>query len=234
MQPASFQTTNLTQPIAGSMAVSQTLDFTAGTLLAFDLTDSIMVGKLDFIQSVYIDNADNSAALDLVFSGGPTTQRIRAQAQSEGWYPISWPKGAARFTAASQGGIKVNVIFANYPMPYVVWGPASGVTVVPPLTNFPLAPLNFAAPGSQQLVAGVALESVRLYRGIFNLDQPAILLFQDGNGGATLFSADLTAGGSLTFQASGAAWFNTSAGNGLYLNASAACNVYGGFGVQQS
>jgi hypothetical protein len=59
-------------------------------------------------------------------------------------------------------------------------------------------------------------------------------LFQDGNVGATLFSALLTAGGSVTFDVSGVPWFNTSDGNGLFLNASAACNIYGGFGYVQS
>lgn len=230
---SSFKTPNLAIPQA-SMAISSVLDFTAGTVVAVDLTAEYMDGKLDFIQSVFIDNADNSSVIDLTFTGGPNPQRIRAQANSQGWYPVSWPVGATRLSATTQGGIKVSVMFANFAMPYIAWGPASGVTVVPPLTNVALQPLNFAAPGSQQLVAGVAAQSVKLYRGIFSVDQPTVLKFQDGNGGATLFSAQLTAGGSLTFQASGINWFNTSAGNGLYLNSSAACNVYGGFGYVQS
>lgn len=232
---ASFQTPNLLQPIAGSMAISQMLDFSGGaSIIPVDLTNEILDGKLDFIQSVYIDNADNSSVLDLTFAGGPIPQRIRAQANSQGWYPISWPTGATRLLAATQGGVRVNVLFANYAMPYLVWGPVPGVTVVPPLVNLALNALNFAAPGDKQLVAGVALQSVKLYRGIFSVDAPTVLTFTDGPGGAVLFAAQLTAGGSLTFQASGINWFNTSAGNALTLHSSAVCNVYGGFGYVQS
>jgi hypothetical protein len=231
---APYQTANLAQPEAGSMAISETLDFTAGTLLAIDLTQEYLQGKMDFIQSVFIDNADNSSVTDLIFSGGPIAQRIRAQANSQGWYPVSWPHGAARLTASTQGGVKVNVIFANFAMPYLAWGPVPGVTVVPPLTNVALNALNFAGPGNQQLVAGVALQSVRLYRGIFSVDNSTVLQWTDGPGGAVLFAANLTPGGSVTFQASGISWFNTSAGNALTLHSSLACNVYGGFGYVQS
>jgi hypothetical protein len=230
---ASFKTPNLAIPQA-SMGISSVLDFTAATQLAVDLTAEYLDGKLDFIQSIFIDNADNSSVIDLVFSGGPNPQRIRAQANSQGWYPVSWPVGATRLTAATQGGVKINVIFANFAMPYIAWGPASGVTVVPPLINPALNALNFPGAGNQQLVAGVAAQSVKLYRGIFSVDQPTVLTWTDGNGGTVLFAAQLTAGGSVTFQASGINWFNTSAGNALVLHSSAACNVYGGFGYVQS
>ncbi|MEB2649702.1 DUF1859 domain-containing protein, partial [Pseudomonas canadensis] len=108
---ASFKTPNLAQPVAGSMAISQTLDFTQAQLIAIDLTDAYLDGKLDFIQSVYIDNADNSANCDLLFAGGPSVQRIRAIPFSQGWYPVSWPIGANRLSALSQGGVKVPIMF---------------------------------------------------------------------------------------------------------------------------
>lgn len=231
---APYQTPNLALPVAGSMAISETLDFTGAALLNIDLTQEYITGKIDFIQSVYIDNADNPSVLDMIFAGGPIPQRIRAQANSQGWYPVSWPKGANRLTAATGGGVKVNVIFANYPMPYLAWGPASGVTVVPPLVNLAEDGVAIGAGGSAQLVLGVAAQSVKLYRGMFTVDQPTILRFTDGNGGATLFAAQLTAGGAITFQPSGIAWFFTSAGNGLFVKSSAAINLYGGYGFVQS
>lgn len=230
----SFQSSNLAQPAAGSFNISQTLDFTAATLLALDLTNEVIDGKLDFFQSIYIDNADNSSVTDIIISGGPIAQRIRAQAFSQGWYPVTYPTGALRLTAASQGGIKVNVILSNNAYPYIVWGPASGVTVVPPLVNVAFQPLAIGAGSIAQLVAGVAAQSVKMYRGIFEVDQPTVLTWQDGNGGTTLFTSLLTAGGSVFFQPSGINWFNTSAGNGLFLKSSAAINLYGGFGYVQS
>jgi len=233
---ASFQVPNLAQPAAGSMAIASQLDFTAATTINLDLSPEVLDGKLDFIQSVFIDNADNTAACDIFFGGLPVygTQRIRAQAFSQGWYPVSWPVGMARISAQSQGGVKVNVLFANIAMPYIVYGPASGITVVPPLTNKALNVVAVGAGGNVQLVAGVALQSIRLYRGIFEVDAPTTLKWTDGPGGTVLFTAFLTTGGGVTFAPSGIAWFNTSAGNDLTLNSSAACNLYGGYGVQQS
>lgn len=232
---ASYQTPNLAQPDQGSLAVPYVLDFTSAAILTVDLTQAVLQDKINFIQSVFVDNADNSTSLDLTFMGGPSPNyRVRVQANQQGWFPIAWPIGATRLIASSNAGSKINVQFANFAMPYFTWGPVPGVSVVPPLVNNALAPLNFAGAGSAQLVAGVATETVKLYRGMFNVDNLVVLLFQDGNGGPTLFSADLTAGGALTFQVSGVPWFNTSAGNGLYLHASGACNVYGGYGYVQS
>src|SRR3989304_4357644 len=92
----SFQTPNLHNPAQGSQAIAVTLDFTLLAAIRVDLSKEVLDGKIDFLQSVYIDNADNSAPLDLTFEGAPQSQRIRAQAFSQGWYPISWPVGATR------------------------------------------------------------------------------------------------------------------------------------------
>lgn len=117
----SFQTTNLTQPAAGSVAIDVLLDFTIGPVLNLDITAEFLDGVIDFVQSVYIDNADNASPLDLVFHGAPVDYRIRVKANTQGWYPIAWPKGPGRFVASSAGVLKVNIIVANYAMPYLSW-----------------------------------------------------------------------------------------------------------------
>lgn len=231
---ASFQTPNLLQPDQGSQAVAVTLDFSVLAAIRVDMTKELLEGKIDYLQSVYIDNADNSAPVDLTFEGAPQTQRIRAQAFSQGWYPISWPVGATRLAAASQAGITVKCIFANYAMPYIVWGPPAGVTVTPPLTNLALNALALGAGSDTNLVAGIIGQSIKLYRGIFSVDAPTILKWTDGAAGTVLFTAQLTAGGSIAFQPSGIAWFATTSPNNLNLKSSAACNLYGGFGYVQS
>lgn len=230
---ASWQSSNLTQPTQGSACIDLTLDFRTETLLHRDLTHSVEIGKLDFIQSVYIDNADNSAPLDLTFYGAPAPFRIRAAAFKQGWYAVAMPPGAVRFDAASNSGNRINVVFANFAMPYVETGPTDGLGIVPPLVNRAFAPTALII-GNNQLVPGVALQTIKLYRGSFNVDNPAVLKFTDGPGGAVLFSSFLTVGGSINFQVSGVPWFNTSAGNDLTLNSSAVVNLYGGFGVTQS
>lgn len=229
----SFQTPNLAAPAQGSQGIAVNLDFTNAGTIAVDLTAEFLDGIIDFVQSVYIDNADNAAPCDLIFSGAPQTQRIRAQAFSQGWYPVSWPKGAGRMTATTSQGQIVKTIFANFAMPYVVWGPPAGVTVTPNLVNVGLNQA-IGLGSNTNLVAGVVAETTKLYRGIFSVDQPTILQFLNGIGGAVLFAAQLTAGGSIAFQASGIPWFTTGANVALILNSSAACNLYGGYGYVQS
>jgi hypothetical protein len=101
------------------------------------------------------------------------------------------------------------------------------------LTNVGFAPTALIN-GNNVLVAGVAAQTIKMYRGIFNVDAPTNLKFTDGAGGTVLFSAALTAGGSLTLEPSGAPWFITSAGISLVLNSSAAVNMYGGESHVQS
>lgn len=231
MNLASFQTPNLAQASEGSRAVAYTFDFTDSTVQVLDLAQTLqMERKLDFVQSVYIDNADNTSRLDLTFIGAPQSQRISCPAFQQGWFPISWPLGSGQIVALGGAGETAKVIFANFWMQAGTWGPSDGTLVVPPLVNVALDALAFAGGDNQQLVAGVAQQNVKLYRGVFSVDQPTTLTWTDGPGGTVLFAAFLTAGGSVDFDGSGVPWFNTAAGNALTLHSSAACNVYGGFG----
>jgi len=234
MQLASFQTPNLALPSEGSKAIATVLDFSETNRIVGDLQNEVINGKLDFIQSIYIDNADNPANLDLTFIGAPISQRIRAQPYTQGWYPISWPVGNARFVAETTEGVAINLIFANYAMPYYQNGAVPGVLVVPNLTNLALDAIALGAGSDTQLVAGVLAQTIRLYRGIFSVDSPTVLKWTDGAGGTVLFTAQLTAGGSMAFQPSGIHWFTTTSGNDLTLNSSGACNLYGGFGYVQN
>lgn len=229
-----FQTPNLAAAAGGSQAISLTLDFTSSGVVPVDLTAEFSQGIIDFAQSIFIDNADNAANLDLTFTGAPVAQRIRAQPFSQGWYAISWPKGAGRLVAQTAQGQKINVIFANFAMPYTTYGAVPGVLVVPNLTNPALNAVALGAGSNTQLVAGVPLQTIKLYRGIFSVDSPTVLKWTSGAGGTVLFTAQLTAGGSIAFQPSGIPWFTTAVANDLTLNSSAACNLYGGFGYVQS
>jgi hypothetical protein len=231
---APFQTPNLAQPSEGSKAIAVSLDFSDGGIVVLDLTQEVLNGKLDFIQSVYIDNADNAANFDITFVGAPRSQRIRAQPYSQGWYPVSWPVGNARFTAQTSEGQTIELIFANYAMPYYQNGAVPGVLVVPNLTNLALDAVALGAGSDTQLVAGVIGQTVKLYRGIFSVDSPTVLKWTSGAGGTVLFTAQLTAGGSIAFQPSGIAWFLAASGDDLTLHSTAACNLYGGFGHVQS
>lgn len=225
---------NMRLPEQGAQAVPVTLDFTANTTFDGDLSACFGTGVFDFAQSVFIDNKDNQTTLTLTFPGvGNRGQVIQVQPLTQGYYPISPGMGDGRFTAFTAGGQIIDVIFFNVAMPYFTWGPLPGVLVVPALSSRAFAPLALAL-GDNQLVAGVGGQTIKAYRGIFGVDNPAILKFTDGPGGTVLFTADLSALGSLTWQASGVPWITTGVGNDLTLNSSAAVNLYGGMGYVQS
>src|SRR5579872_1557827 len=123
-----IQTSNLALPLEGSKLVSETLDFSLAASFQIDLTEENLNDRIAFVQSVWIDNADNPANCDLFFSGGPTVQRIRATPYSQGWYPVSWPLGALRASAVSSGGVKVGLMFANFAMAYATWQSPGGAS----------------------------------------------------------------------------------------------------------
>lgn len=221
---------NMRVPKQGAQAIPFICDFNIAQTLEGDLRGAFDSGVFDIVQSVFIDNKDNAGTFTLTMPGaGPNGSGvIQAQPYTQGYYPVSPAVGDGRFSVFSGDGEIVPVTFYNVPMPYFVWGPTPGVLIVPSLTNLPVL-ITPTINGDNQLVAGGA-NAIKLYRGVFSVDAPAVLKFTDGPGGALLFATQLTAGGSLFFQPSGIPWFVTTPGNDLTVNVSAAVNMYGGFG----
>jgi hypothetical protein len=230
MARPAFKTAAESFPRSGNRELSITLDFTNVGTIFDDLSPEMQQSEIETIQSLYIDNSANPSPFTITFF--PSYQSIVAQPFTQGIYPvICW--GRLAYKAVTSQGIKIPVIFSNTAKTFAVWGPVPGVTVTPALTNlnFDVEPMNA---GDNQLVAGVANETVKLYRGIFSVGAATLLKFTDGPAGTVLFTMFLQAGGSLTFEPSGIPWFVTSAGNALTLNSSNAVNGYGGFGYVQS
>ncbi len=230
MARPAWKTASESSPRQGNREFPVVLDFSNTGTIFDDLSPEMQQSEIESIQSVYIDNSLNAASFTLTFQ--PGGMAVTAQAYTQGIYPVI-AYGRISYKAVTVQGIKIPVLFSNTAKPFVVWGPVPGVTVTPPLnnSNFDVEPL---IAGDNVLVAGVALKSVKLYRGIFTVGAATILKFTDGSAGTVLFTAYLTAGGSLTFQPSGIPWITTSNGNALILNSSQAVNGYGGFGYVQS
>lgn len=223
---------NMRIPDQGAQALPILLDFTNSAALDGNMQSEFDGGEFDFAQSVFIDNSNNSSNLILTLPGiGQRGQAIVAAPYTQGYYPCSPPMGDPRFTAATSLGQQVPIIFYNIPIPYFVWGSNSGG---PGIVNLAFAPLILAN-GNTQLVAGVAGTTTKLWRGMFEVDAPCILKFTDGPGGAVLWTADLSTLGSVTFNLGALPWFLTlTKGADLTVNSSAAVNLYGGMGYQQS
>lgn len=229
-QLVAHKTAQQSWPAQGNRELPVSLDFTGGAVVNGDLSGEMQHSQIESIQSIFIDNSLSSSSFTIQFP--ITGQILFVPSFKQAILPVIEP-GAIRYIAKSNSGLQIPVIFSNTMKTYCVWGPADGTLTVPPLTNPAFAPLALIN-GDNVLVAGVAAKTIRMFRGVFNVGAATVLLFTDGPGGAVLFSAFLTAGGSLTFQPTGIPWFNTSPGNSLVLNSSAAVNLYGGYGYVQS
>lgn len=110
-------------PSYGAKVFQYPLDLTAGAT-TFDVTGEIMADQIDFVQSVYIDNADsasnmnNAGRLDLTFA--VTGQRICVPPQAQGIYSLLILPGA--FQVAAKGpAMRYNILFCNMPLAPNVW-----------------------------------------------------------------------------------------------------------------
>jgi hypothetical protein len=225
-----FKTANQAFPSQGNRELPVVLDFTSTALIADTLFQEMSASQIEMVQSVYIDNSKNAAPLTLIFQD--TLQNITAPPFSQGIYPVI-SAGKINYTAATVQGIKLQIIFSNTEKNYAVWFVQQDEIPALGLINEGITPVALAV-GDNVLVAAVAAESVKLYRGMFEVDGNTILKWTDGAGGAVLFSASLSALGSSNFPIADTPWMQTSKGNALILNSSAVANLYGGFGYVQS
>ena len=234
MARPSLKTASESYPRSGNRELLLTLDFTnVGTILD-DLFPEMSGSQIETIQSVYIDNSQNPSTLTFQFNQGQT---LVAQPYTQGIYPVI-AAGNLRYTATTTPGLKIPIIFSNVAKPYQVWGPVPGANIIPALTYAPLqfSPLDDA--GDNVIVAGVALQTVKVYRLLLSFGAAANIQFFNG---PSANADDLTgfqymfAGGFFNPDPSGIPLFKpTTAGNGLIMTSSAASVCGGMVGYVQS
>lgn len=228
-----FKTATNSYPSQGNRELPVTLDFSATGTLFDDIFPEMSASQIETIQSVYIDNSLNAAALSLQFLDTQIT--ITAQPYTQGIYPVI-SQGALRYKATTTSGIKIPICFSNVEKKASTWGATPGVFIVPPLTNIPV---NFAplAVGDNILVNGVANTTIKVYRLLFGFGGGANIEFYSGpSAGADNLTGvfPLFAGGSIIMEPSGIAWMTTSVGANLVLNSDTASNMGGVLGYVQS
>lgn len=221
------------KPDSGTKLCCIKLDFSGGATQSLDITPIMQQGVFESLASIWIDNSQNFSTLTVTFPNSDFS--IVAQPLSQGWYAVALESAATVLNFAGVQGLNIPIRLCNATVPYVTFGQFPGVLVVPALVNSTpkFTPLTV---GDNILVAAVAAKIVRAYRLIINVDAPTNLEFFDGAsaGGLNIGGAYfLTAGGSLTMEASGVPWLTTSAGNGLIMKSSAAVNSGGNLGVTQ-
>jgi hypothetical protein len=78
----------------------------------FDFIEQNVMGLIDTIQAVYIDN-DTAGKITLQVEGG-SNHRIIAKPYSQGWYPLAMHDGATiSFQSSVIVASNVNFLFAN-------------------------------------------------------------------------------------------------------------------------
>jgi len=107
-------------PTQGPKALPVTLDFTATQEIKFDLLLEETSGVIQFIQSIWVDNADNASPLILTFS--QTQQRLVIPANAQGAWPVICPD-QTQVRAQTVGGVVCQVILLNVPLAPEQYGP---------------------------------------------------------------------------------------------------------------
>ncbi len=115
-----FGVSNVIVPRNGPKAAPVTLDFSNTGEIAIDTELLISQGKMEYIQTLYIDNADNLNPLTLICS--VTGQRIRVPARYQGYYPILAPNPPLITVTTNQTALlKVGIFLLNVPVQAVNW-----------------------------------------------------------------------------------------------------------------
>ena len=116
----SFGVNSVLIPKGGPKCVPATLDFSSVGEIIIEGEQLIAMGKMEFLQGVFIDNADNPNPLTLIMS--TTGQRVIAPANSQGYYSILVPNSPRIRALTSQGaGRRIQAIFYNVPIQAQVW-----------------------------------------------------------------------------------------------------------------
>lgn len=109
-------------PMQGPKALPITLDFTAVQEIRFDLLLEETNGVIQYIQSIWVDNADNLSPLILTFS--QTQQRLVIPAGAQGAWPVITPD-QTQVRAQTVGGVVCQVILLNVPLAPEQYGPVT-------------------------------------------------------------------------------------------------------------
>lgn len=97
----------------------------------------------------------------------------------------------------------------------------------PTATDFTAARINQSSATPQALVAGVSLQSVRVYRIHLYAVAAVVATLTDGSGGTIFEDFPFGAGGSIVFDDSSDYLYKTTAGNGFFLSTPSAVQMYG-------
>lgn len=116
----SFSIANVVIPKSGPKTVPCRLDFTGVTEHLVDLSQLVETYRIEYIQTLYVDNKDNNNELDILTD--LTGQRITIPANSQGYFALLQPNPPKITFQTVAGAFSVNLQFMNVPVQPAVWG----------------------------------------------------------------------------------------------------------------
>jgi len=129
---AAFGVWNGYAPASGPKALPYRFDFTTEAIIRDDFLSLNVLGVLQFVQTIYVDNQRNPNPFTIIF--GVTNQRLVVPALTQGFYAVMAPDQTTFVASTTPGvGVLVDVIFMNVPMPISQWGPISVTANVSPV-----------------------------------------------------------------------------------------------------
>ncbi len=103
-----------------SRVISTTLDFRITHSYEISFTEIYQRGLIDKVQTLYVDNKDNTVAIDFLVA--ITGQRITIPAGYQGFLPVLLGKNINSIYAYSaDAGVQVQIQLLNFFVPTTMW-----------------------------------------------------------------------------------------------------------------
>lgn len=114
-----FGIANIVVPAGGPKCVPTNVNFANAAQVQLDGQLIVTQGKIEYLQGVFIDNADNPNKLTLTMS--TTNQRIICPPNSQGYFSIMLPDPPQILAETVQANIVIPMFFYNVPIQPAVW-----------------------------------------------------------------------------------------------------------------
>lgn len=111
-------TLNTRLPTEGPRTIPVLVNFDNGATQTIDISQLVAQKKISMVQSLYVDNSDNSASVSIAISG--SGQTLVVPPESEAYFPVLAPVPCV-FTLESDSTSQIFVGLNNFPTPAFVW-----------------------------------------------------------------------------------------------------------------
>lgn len=111
---------NVLIPKGGPKVVGANLDFSTVAEILIDGQQIVSQGQIEFLQGMFVDNADNGVSVS--FEMSTTGQRLVIPARAQGYFAILVPNEPRIIARMSQlNNRRVRVLFYNVPIQSHYW-----------------------------------------------------------------------------------------------------------------